>query len=79
MYLQAGYSAVMLGSLKEVISPKDTVVLKRLFENGNLNCIAQSVSLNQSRPFSMKKKATYIHWGVKSMSTFLALGLNYKI
>ncbi|CAB3987670.1 KN motif and ankyrin repeat domain-containing 1-like [Paramuricea clavata] len=39
---KAGYSAVMLGSLKEVINPKYKVVLKRLFEKGNLNCIAQS-------------------------------------
>jgi hypothetical protein len=41
---QAGYSALMLGSLKETVKPKDKVALKRLFENGNLNCIAQSVS-----------------------------------
>ena len=46
IHLQAGYSAVMLGSLKEAISPKDKVVLKRLFEKGNLSCIAQSVSYN---------------------------------
>ena len=44
-WTQAGYSALMLGSLRETIKPKDKVALKRLFENGNLNCIAQSVRL----------------------------------
>ncbi|XP_028413415.1 uncharacterized protein LOC114536280 [Dendronephthya gigantea] len=39
---KAGYSAVMLASLKEAVNSKDKVVLKRLFEKGNLNCVAQS-------------------------------------